>query len=685
MGGIFRLTSAEFKKIFKRPSVFFVAILLVGTIFISLQFFNPTPRTNYNVIYDNLTNSTEYYDYFNSDSSINSKTDIDLIYSNCDDIVSYYTGYYDRSQLLNKYYDDIFIKYNKLKNELDNNAKNNYYEEFKTALTTFKSKYLDFSGIENYNHIQNIVSSTAYATTACADLDKLIDATNTYTSTSIINYFETEDFTTKLQAVLNTGMNAITSTIKFMGEDIKNNYNDYSLAITKGSLYIAQIKKERIELKTSLEQYESYLKVITESEFPIAIVNATKLDDIKLILENSIDMISEVNSANDSLIDKHKSILSNLSQIGIPNATNNFINELIEVKINKDISTLLTSTKDKVLLNKVVISTEIDNLKNDEGIKTISEKITNYKLLADTYKEYINDNIVYSITHNYSPSQYNNFNGYNFDKFNAYQYKERITLNKYYIDNNVYENLYLDNFNITQSSDTTANLYDFMYFSMELCIIIITIFAMMQMCSLITNETESGTIKLLLVRPYKRSKIITAKLFATILLSITFVIFCGAITFAGGYFMFGNTTKTVLTVINATTVKEFSPLLLMFINLGSLILDVIFYIFVALCLSLVIKNYAGAISFTLIFYLINMALTFIFGSSLWYVALPAINLHLFRYFGNSFIATENSILTKILSPSIIGTINIWVSISIYLAYSITLLIISYSIFNKRDY
>ena len=67
MSGIFRLTRAEFKKIFRRPSVFFVAILLVGTIFISLQFFNPTLRTNYNVVYDNLTNSTEYYNYFTTD------------------------------------------------------------------------------------------------------------------------------------------------------------------------------------------------------------------------------------------------------------------------------------------------------------------------------------------------------------------------------------------------------------------------------------------------------------------------------------------------------------------------------------------------------------------------------------------------------------------------------------------
>ena len=52
MFGTLRLTKAEFKKIFRRPSVFLVALLILATIFVSIQFFNPQPRENYNVIYD---------------------------------------------------------------------------------------------------------------------------------------------------------------------------------------------------------------------------------------------------------------------------------------------------------------------------------------------------------------------------------------------------------------------------------------------------------------------------------------------------------------------------------------------------------------------------------------------------------------------------------------------------------
>ena len=117
-----------------------------------------------------------------------------------------------------------------------------------------------------------------------------------------------------------------------------------------------------------------------------------------------------------------------------------------------------------------------------------------------------------------------------------------------------------------------------MYFTLELCSVIIIVFAMMLVCNLITGETESGTIKLLLVRPYKRSKIITAKLFATIFFVLTFVLFTSIVSFIGGYFLYGATSTPILSVLNGGTVFECHPLTLMLLNVLSLALDIIFFV-----------------------------------------------------------------------------------------------------------
>ena len=154
-------------------------------------------------------------------------------------------------------------------------------------------------------------------------------------------------------------------------------------------------------------------------------------------------------------------------------------------------------------------------------------------------------------------------NEYDFDKYNEYLYNERITTNKYYLENNKYSNSYINNFSLAQNSSTETNVFDFMYFSLEICAVVITIFAMMQICNLITNETESGTITLLLVRPYKRGKIITAKLLTTIFFVLTFMLFASLITFAGGMAMFGYESRLILAVFNSQAIFEISPILLM--------------------------------------------------------------------------------------------------------------------------
>ena len=62
MTGTFRLTRAEFKKIFKRPSVFIMALILVATIFVSLYVFNKNGLNNSNCpTYSHISNANYNY------------------------------------------------------------------------------------------------------------------------------------------------------------------------------------------------------------------------------------------------------------------------------------------------------------------------------------------------------------------------------------------------------------------------------------------------------------------------------------------------------------------------------------------------------------------------------------------------------------------------------------------------
>lgn len=694
MFGTLRLTKAEFKKIFRRPSVFLVALLILATIFVSIQFFNPQPRENYSVIYDyDLT--SDYYNYFNNDSGYDSKRDIDPIYEKALNFSNYYVSYYDRGKYLEKYYSEIFTTFDALKNEENSTLKNEKYTAYKIALKTFKDKYLDFTGLDNYSHISKLLELDQYTKSGCFSLDTLITATETNSYSSIINYVETNNYedknTGELYKVYKTAKNPIYTTISLMSANISATFSDYYRLIEEGVSRINLIESKRKDLLKFTNEFLDYINNITNSEYPIILIDKDILNHVTHTLEYSISKIENVNDNNYNQLNTHKEIKEYLKSQSYPQLINdeNLLKYIHEVNINESLSQEFLEINVIVENNREVILKDIEEVKVEDDIKPISNEITRYKLLATTYQEYILNKTMYTVVDKFSPSEYNNFYNYDFETFNKYQYNERISTNKYYIDNNIYENDFLTVPNSDISSDTKTNMFDFMYFALELCTLVIIIFSMMLICNLITNETESGTIKLLLIRPYKRSKILTSKILATILLVITFMIFSTILTGVAGFVLYGYTTKSVLAVFNSTTVFTASPILIMSIKILALLADTLFYVFVALMLAMIVKNYAGAISSTIVLFIMNFALVFIFKNSIWFLALPGINLNLFKYFGNSFIATSSGIkqglISQILSPTLMGQMNIWISISINSIYTILFIALSYILFNKRDY
>lgn len=702
MSNTLRLTSAEFKKIFKRPSVFLMAVILVIAVFVSLYTFDPNPRVDSTIDY-NQTTSIEYYNKFNSGSTEGTKSDIDSVFASIDEMINYYKINNERNSNLNSYYNDIFTSIDAVENASTSSIKEAKYKEVSKALEDFKKclvsfdnfvdtngQKLDFIEVTTTSTTENGNTSYTYLDNSFSKLNTLIEYSKSMSYGDFLNTYNLEGngYKKGLEDAYNSGLNYIQTT--FLGiqnsiDKLYTKYGKYNFKDFYSDERIKEVEITRNNLEASLKLYKSYLGLIMDNDYPLAVINKDSKAKLDELIDNAIDAITLPTVSNHS---DHQNAYNNLSKLNIINNLNTITSkEIIQIELESELINDYDKTKAKVDENKAEILKNINNLKNDEGIKNIQSKITEYYLLAESYSDYINSSTILSITEDFSKAKYVNFYKHKLNEFNKYETTEKVALSKYYIDNNTYENSYINNFAFNQKSDTKdTNAYDFMYFAMELCTVVIMVFAVMLVCSLITGETESGTIKLLLVRPYKRSKIVTAKLLATLYFVTVFMLFSAIISFVGGYFLFGLPTSNVLAVFNATTVFEISPLGLMAINVLTLLLDVIFFVIIALMVAILFKNYAGSISAVLIIVILTYALNIIFGGTFWYSVLPGMNLHLFRYFGNTFISMgSGNILEALFVNTIESSMTFIFSILINISYMVIALAIAYSVFQKRDF
>lgn len=702
MTGTLRLTSAEFKKIFKRPSVFIMAIILVVAVFVSLYTFDPNTRVDNTVDY-NLTTSMEYNDKFNNGSTEGTKSHVDSIYSKTDEMINYYKLYNEKCSTLNSYYNDIFTSIEALDVASDA-LKEVKYKDVTKALENFRESLINFDNFvdTNGNKLGFIEVTTTktidgdgntvytYLDNSLDKLNALIKHSKTLKHSDFLTAYNLEGngYKTGLEKAYNSGINYIQTTFIGIQNTIYNRYIEYGKVANTKEFDKDNGKTTNLNrnaLESALKQYKTYLNMIMDNDYPLAVINKDTKAKIDELIDNAIDTITFKDTNTPS---EHKNAYDNLTSLNIINTLNSITStEIDQINLGNKVVNDYVETQRQVNENKVAILTKINSLKNDEGIKNIQSAITEYYLLAESYNSYVYDSTILSITEDFSKTEYEDFYKYKLNEFNKYETNEKIVLNKYYINNNTYENSYINNFAFNQKSDTTdTNAYDFMFFAMEICTVVIIVFAVMLVCSLITGETESGTIKLLLVRPYKRSKILTAKLLATLFFVTVFMLFSGIISFVGGYFLFGLPTSNVLAVFNATTVFEISPLGLMLINILSLLLDAIFFVIMALMIAILFKNYAGSISTVLVIVILTYALNIIFGGTFWYSVLPGMNLHLFRYFGNTFISMgSGSILEALFVNTIESSMTFVFSILVNISYMVIALAIAYSVFQKRDF
>lgn len=184
--------------------------------------------------------------------------------------------------------------------------------------------------------------------------------------------------------------------------------------------------------------------------------------------------------------------------------------------VNEDLESINESLKDYYLLK--------DSADNPDTINTINDSIRNLELEKQINEWRLEKNISYapSFLNNALQTYYSyqstldDYAGKNIDELSTDEqsiYKDALetcSLNKYYIENN-----------ITIKNDNRQILLN-LFTNYELFILIISIVIA---SSIVSEEFSRGTIKLLLVKPYSRLKILFSKFIVCILILILSIVF----------------------------------------------------------------------------------------------------------------------------------------------------------------
>lgn len=151
----------------------------------------------------------------------------------------------------------------------------------------------------------------------------------------------------------------------------------------------------------------------------------------------------------------------------------------------------------------------------------------------------------------------------------------------------------------------------------------------------IAGEQSKGTIKMLMIRPYKRWKILSAKLLSTLIVSLCLMIICVIALFIMGLLLGCQTTPyTIMAVFNASNVVLLSPFGELMLQLLLLFISLIIYTIIATFFSAVLKAKTAAIMIALLSNLLGTILALVLGQYDIFRYFIFSNTDLYMYFGN---------------------------------------------------
>ena len=699
--GVFRIARAEFIKIFKKPSVYLMGVILAAVLVLSLLFFEPIGKQNYTVNLDGTTVG-KIYDKFTAESTSElKKSSFDKVIDDSLNKVNFYIELNERNSSLEQVNNEFIVLYNDLvvQSKIENNDQkiNDAFATVKNKLESYNEIYNNISTLKDNSKFYNHFTTLPIFTEAKETLSNLTSkAQHSSTTPKIfLNYVESNEYISKLEKVYDTNKNFIDSTLDYYANNIKTKQNEYyNRVINNPTSSQETFGPLRTALYNEISSFYDVLITLAESENTLAFLSKEEYESLKNNIAEAKSLIESYTSealASKTDYQRHKHVVSEVQKLSLFNKIVSFKENIADYSVSTTtLKNLQTTISTNINNLKVGLNSSIESLYKQNPVSSatndvnkINDLITSYRVLSINSTNLVNDTINLETTSSLKSTQINQYIG--FEDFNSYETRENLTRTTYFIDNSEYNHHFSDVFAFNKNSTTETSAYDFMFYGMEIATLVITIFAIFLAASLMASEYDSGTIKLLAMRPFKRWKIITGKLFATMIFSIIFILFSFLICFVAGICMFPLTNMPALMVFNATTAFSVHPLILMLLDVLCIILEVLFYAVIALSVSTVFRSFTSAISISCIMFILAVSMNVLFGGFFWYSFIPFINADFFKFFGGTFLTTEASALNSLFIPTLLSNANLFISLGIFAGTILVFLLITYISFKLRDF
>lgn len=535
--------------------------------------------------------------------------------------------------------DSIFMVYNEF-TEKENSfnaqitsAKNNYeaYLETDNTKNTFKQYFVELNNV----YFENLFLSAAdYATGNLSKKDDVINcliSTKTYAGT-IMNYMSSNLKDKQLGFYLPQKV-----------------YDDLFKYLTKLS--------ESIKKKAEMEEFTQDA-MLAEANF---ILKNFRNDNI---IQSKIDSIKNLEEINkDDFKTKFDAIINEYYYKNFDRNTGEIIGKL---KAKRDVVyNYYSDAQTKI---------ESGELTKQDAIDGLSYRIVSYQAFVYECTKILNDEFILTLAGNKKDSELENYIG--FSSNSVYNTREELSKAYFFYNNtDLNSNDFLDAFNFNTNSGYETNAYDFTIFAMQILMILIIVFCIFFAGSSIVGEQSLGTLKMTATRPYSRNKLLSGKILSCVFVGIILMLVSFVASFVVGTAMYGFTFKNVLVVLNSTNVMILNPFVLLILYLFSCLINIVFYISLAMVISLILKNNVVSVFLSSIVYFATIIINSLVSSSV-IKFIPTVHLDVYKYLTNSSLG--------FLKFNVIPDVNLYISLGVIIACGFVMNLASHLIFTRRD-
>lgn len=229
----------------------------------------------------------------------------------------------------------------------------------------------------------------------------------------------------------------------------------------------------------------------------------------------------------------------------------------------------------------------------------------------------------------------------------------------------------LDQYRIEHDIPPSENTLWGMVLSMSILIQLVTIFTVVIAADIVAGEFATGTIKLLLIRPAGRAKILLSKYISVSMFSLLLlvVLFVSSFLVNGVLYQFSDIGSPYLHVAKDMTVEESSMVLHVMSTYGLKCIELIMIVTLAFMISTVFRSSSLAISMSLLFLFLGQAIT---------------NFVSYWSWGRFWLFANTDLTQYIEGKPLMEGMNMTFSIIVLVAYFLLFNFLSWTIFQKRD-